>query len=415
MDGDIYTDAVCTTVGCGLRLENNGKDAMRCPDHRHRRKYEELALYVRFHGVFRRFRKYDDAAAFLVGLRHEMTKGTFDDRDYKKDAPLGFSTLMEQYLTKKEGKVDPDHLAHIKFDLRKRAGKYFQQMNIKQIKFAELEDFFDQVTDIGGKTRFNLRTNLAAFFRWCLNREYISQVPKFPIIEYVKGQRNTISKEAQTALIEEVRRITSHNPRIYIAIKWLSTYVDMRPGELHDILEEQIDFNRALLVIRNHKTAKKVGPKTIALLPEDIDELKSLPREIPGAKLHLFRWDMGAGRRYVNQPLGKNTLYTYWTEACANLGVIGVDLYGGTRHSTLQYLREIGESKEDVKELSDHQTNDALDHYIHASIAIKRRGYLLARASNLSNLPVNSDANVQKGDPAKSRPLHISCTSPFES
>ena len=33
-------------------------------------------------------------------------------------------------------------------------------------------------------------------------------------------------------------------------------------------------------------------------------------------------------------------LYQYWKRACANLGIEGIDLYGGTKHSTVRAMRE---------------------------------------------------------------------------
>jgi hypothetical protein len=37
---------------------------------------------------------------------------------------------------------------------------------------------------------------------------------------------------------------------------------------------------------------------------------------------------------------GRDYLYKWWKEACRNLEVEGVDLYGGTRHSSARGLRE---------------------------------------------------------------------------
>jgi hypothetical protein len=48
---------------------------------------------------------------------------------------------------------------------------------------------------------------------------------------------------------------------------------------------------------------------------------------------------------------------------CKKLGVVGVDLYGGTRHSTLTALGEFL-SPEEVKKGSLHKTNNALERYL---------------------------------------------------
>ena len=55
--------------------------------------------------------------------------------------------------------------------------------------------------------------------------------------------------------------------------------------------------------------------------------------------------------------------YVKRVRACKNVGVEGVDLYGGTRHSTLTALGEFL-SPEEVKRGSLHKTNKALERYL---------------------------------------------------
>ena len=62
-------------------------------------------------------------------------------------------------------------------------------------------------------------------------------------------------------------------------------------------------------------------------------------------------------------PFVEKYLYKWWKKACANLGITCVDLHGGTKHSTLRFLRTI-KSYEDCKLASGHRTNKALDRYI---------------------------------------------------
>ena len=55
--------------------------------------------------------------------------------------------------------------------------------------------------------------------------------------------------------------------------------------------------------------------------------------------------------------------YVKRVRACKNVGVEGVDLYGGKRHSTLTALGEFL-SPEEVKRGSLHKTNKALERYL---------------------------------------------------
>ena len=55
-------------------------------------------------------------------------------------------------------------------------------------------------------------------------------------------------------------------------------------------------------------------------------------------------------------------LYKWWVKACDNLGIKGVDLYGGTRHSSAKALREF-HSPEEIKRATIHTTNKAFERY----------------------------------------------------
>ena len=81
-------------------------------------------------------------------------------------------------------------------------------------------------------------------------------------------------------------------------------------------------------------------------------------------------------------------------QACENLGIEGVDLYGGTRHSTAVYLREIGHSPEAIKRATMHSTNKAFDRYLRISGSEVRPIYQDARGSKKA-LP-NDNAHPQK-------------------
>lgn len=49
-------------------------------------------------------------------------------------------------------------------------------------------------------------------------------------------------------------------------------------------------------------------------------------------------------------------------KACSNLGVEGVDMYGGTRHSSAVALREFA-TPEQIRRATMHSTNKAFERY----------------------------------------------------
>lgn len=199
------------------------------------------------------------------------------------------------------------------------------------------------------------------------------------MIEYKLGWRKIVNKETQDAILEEVKRLAMPSaPRVYLAIRWLCIYVSIRPSELLRIPEKSVDLNAGLLVIEDHKTARKIKePKVIPLLPYDIEFLKGLPRHFQ-EEFPLFRHDHAYNSNLkVGKPFGPKILYRFWKRACENLGIEGVDLYGGTRHSTMRFYRR-HMSTEDVFRLSMHTTSKAGARYIEIDEDELRQGYALA-------------------------------------
>ncbi|PKN70252.1 MAG: hypothetical protein CVU54_06510 [Deltaproteobacteria bacterium HGW-Deltaproteobacteria-12] len=88
--------------------------------------------------------------------------------------------------------------------------------------------------------------------------------------------------------------------------------------------------------------------------------------------------DETAPRCVENKPFGIKYFYKWWVKACANLGVEDVDLFGGTRHSTVRALRR-HYSPEQIKEAAMSKTNKAFERYLGLAqdddiLSIYRRG-----------------------------------------
>jgi hypothetical protein len=154
-------------------------------------------------------------------------------------------------------------------------------------------------------------------------------MPEFPEINFRLGTRKTVTKEVQNAILDEVRKISWHiNPRIYIGICWLRTYISVRPGELIKLLEKHIElsFGKGYLVFPEHKVDRYGNVKRVPLIDEDIWTLSDIPRGMPD--LHFFRHINKRKGVQVGTPFGERYLYKWWIQACENLGIKGVDLYG---------------------------------------------------------------------------------------
>ena len=352
MLGGIYTDQKCPI--CGSTLKNNHRNALACPKHREQK---ATRFRVYFKGVTRRFSSYAEASRYLNYLRFKVDEGTFDKRDYMRGNPLGFETLACKYLEKKRGEVRCYRNIH---NHMKRAIDWFANTNVKDIGYGQIEDFLkaqksESGAPLSAKTVHNIKTTLHAFFVWVSKREPGVNVPQFPEIKFELGWRSVVSLEDQERILDEVRRLTQNvNRKIWLAIYLLATYPKVRPIELINVREMDIDLNLRLITIRHNKERK---PKLLAITEEDANLIKQFPTGLP--HLYFFRHERGqhAGKRF-----GKDLLYKYWKRACANLGIEGVDLYGGTKHSTVRAMREFLRPDE-IKQSTGIVSNKAFERY----------------------------------------------------
>jgi hypothetical protein len=93
-------------------------------------------------------------------------------------------------------------------------------------------------------------------------------------------------------------------------------------------------------------------------------EIASLP-DFPVISFELgYRRTVGGLKGVAaGQPFGEKYFYKWWVKACSNLGIEGVDLYGGTRHSSVRALRRY-RTPEEIKEAAMSATNKAFERYM---------------------------------------------------
>ncbi|PID71642.1 MAG: hypothetical protein CSB34_06135 [Desulfobulbus propionicus] len=357
MRGRIYSDQKCPICFSTFKHQDS-KRGLFCPNHPDQRAHKRFI--VRFgRKVQKRFSNYLEAERFLDGLRYEVDKGTFDYRDYLGSNPLSFTILSDKWLEIKEKQVKPGTYKHFQTYI-KTAQNYFQNTNVKQIQYAQLEDFIESLT-CGNKTKHNYLSCIHNFFSWLFIRKEISHLPSFPSVSFELGLRKTIDKETQILILDELKRISwKVNPKIWLGVKWLCTYISIRPNELRHIKESDIDLKQGLIFIPHPKEKR---PKLVPLINEDIELIKTFPPSLP--HLYFFRHRSGY-RTTKGKQFGKGLLYKYWRKACENCGINGVDLYGGTRHSSAMALRQFA-TPEQIKRATMHTTNRAFERYFQIS------------------------------------------------
>lgn len=351
MIGGIYTNQKCLI--CGKTLIDNKKNALICFDHPEQ---SASRMRVYFKGVTKRFKSYFEATRYLTGLRFKTDENSFDARDYKSSCPLGFENLATQWLKIKEKEVKKSSWIKINSHIYKCISAWGNR-NVKDIKLMDFQLLLNSL-DLSEKTKHNHLSSWKQFFTWLLENEEIKKLPKFPNINFELSWRKTVSKETQQDIIDEVYNITKTiNIKIWLGIKMLSTYFNIRPGELLNIKEGDIDLKQGEILIPKPKEKR---PKMVFLLEDDIEIFRSLPRGFPD--IYFFRHDKGRSGINAGDRFGEKYLYKWWKKACENLNIPDVDLYGGTRHSTVRALRKY-RTPEEIRLGSMHSTNKAFERY----------------------------------------------------
>jgi integrase len=347
MKGGIYSDERCLV--CGGKFKDTG-NALVCPEHP---KSRATRFVVRFGNITKRYKSYDEAYRFLTGVRFKTDESTFDERDYRKDNPLGFTNMARKWLTYKADEVRPGSMKNLRAHVRHLCN-HFGQTNVKDIRYGHIEDFLKGLT-LSQKSKHNIISTMHSFFVWLKKRQEISAMPEFPQCHFELGFRKTIDKETQWAIIEEVKKICP-NVKVWLGIKLLATYISIRPGELLNLKEGDIDPQNGYLYFPHPKEKKY---KAVPILKEDMEILQSFQKSVPG--MPFFRHVGQKGCRQ-DEPFGMRYLYNWWVKACESLGVKGVDLYGGTRHSSARALRAY-RTPEEIRIATMHTTNKAFERY----------------------------------------------------
>ncbi|MCP4745813.1 MAG: hypothetical protein GY874_06670 [Desulfobacteraceae bacterium] len=365
MKGNIYTRQRCWI--CGDKLIHNDRLGV-CSCKKHPKVFADKHFYVKFgRTINKRFQKYDEAARFLTGLRFKWDEGSFDERDYQASCPLGFESLAKKYIQSKE-LIGLRSLSNIKNYINK-AIEVWGQRNVKTIKKGDIKGFLYGIEGISEKTRYNYRSTLHDFFRNFLVEEEdilsITDAPKFPDINYELGYRKITDLQTREKIIQKVHNISFHiNPKIWLGIELLSSYIVLRPLDLLRLKEEDINLQHGILTFwRPTKSRNKKKVVRVRLVADHIDMIKEIKERFPGLpQIPFFRHVKGLSGCRENSTFGEKYFYKWWMKACKNLGIEGLDLYGGTRHTTTTALAmEVGE--ESAKKATGHDTNKAFHRY----------------------------------------------------
>ena len=359
MTGNIYTNQKCTKCGGTLKHDDKRKGCF-CPEHK---TVSANRFFVRFPGgIFQRFTNYDEASRYLNYLRFEKDnrQTRFNPDDYRSARPNSFAALAPKYLERKK-----DHATHKKIcSYINRAAEVLGPMNVREITGADIEDYLFSIPSISEKTRFNHMTQLRDFWTWCLKRGNIitlSEMPTFPEINFELGRRKITNWTTQAQIIAKIKEISYEiNPKIYLGVDMLAAYTALRPDDLRRVTESSLDAN-GWMVIHN-PTKRKNKFKTIQLFKEHVALWREIQRQYPAMPdVPFFRHVGGIPGCAPGEIFGPKYFNTWWTRACAELGVEGVPLYPGTKHTTANETAKLLGT--DAARTASGLTNKAFDRY----------------------------------------------------
>ncbi len=362
MKGDIYSRQKCPICG-GRLIHNEKRNGCFCLDHP---ECGATRFIVRFgrKGVFKNFQDYRKAHQFLSGLRYKLVEGSFDLRDYQKEAPHGFKTLAKKYIKMKEQK-GLRSINNIR-NYMQAAWTFWDQKNIKTFTRADIREFLYQIKGISEKTRFNYMSCLRDFFHNLVLDEVINitQIPAMPEIDFDLAYRTVTDIETQTTILDKIYEMSHHiNPKIWLGCDMLALYTNIRPKDLLNLTEGDIDAQYGVLTIKRPTKKKKNRKLTVRLIDEHTLKIQDIKKKYPGLpNMPFFRHVSGISGIRADEPFGDKYFYKWWIKACEKLEIKGLDLYGGTRHTTTTELAKRAGSQA-AKKASGHKTNKAFERY----------------------------------------------------
>ena len=316
--GGIYSDQRC--VNCGGTFVDDLQSALRCPDHAWQ---IATKFKVKIKGTTSRFNHYGEATRYLNAVRGDITAHTWR----KKEKTI--YDVAEKFL---EWKHDLVNVGQIKKSTHFLYGSRLSRMinfiggdkKVSELEYGHIHTFLYK-SSYKPKTIHDSYVLFKEMVRFAEDLGYWPNPPSLKDyrvnVEKTMKLRKTIDKDTQNKILDEVYRCEwPYQPRLYIGIKFLCTYINVRPGELLSVNEEDLNRVEGTLVIRKHKTGST--PKVVRLLREDLNLLNTLPTGVPG--MPLFRHDRPVQRVKVGDRFGHQGRAQLQAVIAAKMG--GVDI-----------------------------------------------------------------------------------------
>ena len=384
--GGIYSDERCSI--CNSPFVDDGVGSLSCKQHLSEK---AKTFKARLRTLTYRTDTYLAAQDRLSTWRDEIRDGVFDLRLHKRGTVLTIGHILDSFMDLvklprlQKGRITVRTFNGYRTRLMRFVNHVGPQCLITDVDYRCITMWLAKDTG-SPKTVHETYRLLKEMLTWAYNMGDLPEMPRFPDYDFNPNEdmklRKVVNKETQENILDAVRKHSA--PRVYLGCRFLATYINVRPGELLNVKEKDYNREKGLLTIRVHKGSRTI-PKVVALLEEDNQLLASLPTGFP--EMPLFRHDnVGKGVR-PGDGLGKSAFYRAWKNGCKHVGVRGVDLYGGTRHSSAIALYEdAGVTPEQIKSATGHATSQSFMRYFRIGVEGVREIHGLTRRNNYDKL-----------------------------
>ncbi len=212
---------------------------------------------------------------------------------------------------------------------------------------------------------------------WCVKNAYLDAMPEVPKAPKPVTRPRDIDQKRLTAAFDSLPE------RAGVVLRFILE-TGCRPGEACQLLWSEVDFDRSLCVLSQHKTAHAGRTRTLFLSPGAVDILKDQPHK----SKHVFTSRTGkpytsSGLRSIAKRHGLDTVYSL-------------------RHTRAQTMLDQGVPMEDVARLLGHKDLATVQTY--AQVRDDRaRSVAQTLASPLQPQPA-ADSDRQTSDASSTAP-----------
>lgn len=300
-------------------------------------------------------------------IDYDIKSGKFDPLDYQSKAktkdlvfknfidnryyPVQLKRILRKEISEGGLKAKRTALMHLK--------KYFGNFDIRNIDSPAVEEFY-QMFDSGIRARDLAIIELKVIIKYAKKIGKHTKDIEFPKIKKVKFRDvEKFLTDAEQDLILSFIEV----PLYRLMIETLIIYA-MRPCELRALQWQDIDFKDDIITINRHFSdgvhlmegrKSNESKHFLPMIQKFKDIVNQLPRSINKTDF-IFKGKNGGA-------VADRVLARHWVKACEKAKIKNVQMYEGTKHSRLSYLKRLGYTDAQLILLTGHTNEDTVRRY----------------------------------------------------